>query len=327
MNARRRLIFALGAGALAAPIGSLAQQPKRIFRIGFLATGSPFNSASRVEGFRTGLRELGYVEGKNIFIDFRWAEGHYERLADLTAELVRLNVEVIVAQGAPGSRAAKQVTATVPIVMSAAGDAVATGLVPSLARPGGNVTGLSVFSPELGAKRIELMKEVLPRVKQMAVLLNPGNPISGPGLQAVESTAKSLKVGLRPFEVRGPHEFEGVFAAMVKLRLDAVAIIEDAMLNVNPEAIAALAMKHRLPSAGNREFAEAGGLIGYGVNWPDIFRRAAYFVDKILKGAKPGDIPVEQPTKFELVVNMKTAETLGIKIPQSILVRADKVIE
>jgi putative ABC transport system substrate-binding protein len=327
VKTRRRLLTALGAGALLAPFASLAQQPARIFRIGLIAVGSASSSASRVEGLRSGLREFGYVEGKNVVIDYRWAEGKYDRLTDLAAELVRLNVDVIVAQGSPGSRAAMQVTATVPIVMSAAGDALTAGLVTSLARPGKNVTGLSVFSPEIGAKRMELIKEVLPRARQVAALSNPGNPTNASQVQAVETAARSLKVGLRLFAVRGPDEFNGTFAAMGKLRLDALANLEDAMLNVNPERISEFAIKRRLPAVGNKEFAEAGGLLGYGVNYFEIFRRAAFFVDKILKGANPGDIPVEQPTKFELVVNMKTAKALAIAIPQSILVRADKVIE
>ena len=324
---RRELLVAVGLGALAQALPALAQQKGKVWRIGFLGVASASKTASRLEGLRAGLRDLGYVEGKNIAIEFRWAEDNYDRLPDLAAELVRLKVDVLVAQGAPGTRAAKGVTTTIPIVMSAPGDAVATGLVASLARPGGNITGMSVFSPELSAKRIELLKEAMPRITQVAVLLNPGNPVTGPSVQAVETTGNSLKVALHQFAVREPKEFEGVFAAMVKQRVSAIGILEDAMLNSNLRAIADLAVKHRLPSAGNREFAEAGGLIGYGVNWADIFYRAAYFVDKILKGARPADLPVEQATRFEVVLNLKTAKLLGIKFPQTILVRADRVIE
>ena len=322
---RRGFVSAIAGVLIGAPIGTTAQQP-RLARIGFLGVGSASGSASRIEGLRQGLRDRGYVEGKTITIEFRWADGNYGALPSLTEELVRLPVDVIVAQGAPGSRAAKQATTTIPIVMTAAGDAVATGLVGNLARPGGNVTGLTFFSPELSAKRIELLKGAMPRIAAMAILLNPDNPVTAHGMQRVESTAEALKVRLKRFAVRGPSEFAGAFAEMVKGRVAGVAVIEDAMLNVHPGAIAGLAQEHRLASVGNKEFAEAGGLIGYGVNFFEIFRRAAYFVDKLLKGARPGDLPVEQSAKFELVINLRTAQALGIAIPQSLLVRADDVM-
>ncbi len=315
---RRNLLMALGAGALAAPLASFAQQqPAKVARIGFLGSGSASGYASLVDALRAGLRD----------IEFRWAEGKYDRLPDLAAELVRLKVDVLVTQGTPAALAAKRATTTIPIVMAVSGDAVATGLVASLARPGGNITGSTLFNPELAAKRLELLKEAMPRITRVAVLVNPDNPARGPDFQLIKITARSLKVEIEPFEVRGPNEFESAFAAMAKRRVDAVTINQDGMLNANSRAIADLAAKQRLPSAGFKEFAEAGGLIGYGVNRPEMFRRAAYFVDRILKGAKPGDMPVERPTKFELVVNMKTAKALGIKIPQTILLRADKVIE
>ena len=327
MITRRRVVLALGAGALA-PFASFAQQPPaKVFRIGFLGLASASRWASRVEALRSGLRDLGYVEGKNIVIEYRWAEGKNDRLPELAAELVRLRVDVLVTHSTPGSLAAKRATTTIPIVMVHSGDAVATGIVASLARPGGNLTGMIFFSPEINAKTLELIKDALPRTKRVAVLLNSDNPINGPVLQAMERTAKSLKVELQLFEVRGPNDFNGAFSVMPKKRIDAVIVQEDPIFIVNAKEVADLAAKHRLPSAGFKEFAEAGGMIGYGVNFLDLYRRAAYFVDKILKGAKPGDIPIERATRFELVVNMKTAKALGIKLPNSILLRPDKVIE
>ena len=327
MNKRRKLIIALGASALAAPLPSFAQQPVKIARIGFLGAASASGYTRQLDGFRLGLRDFGYMEGKNIVIEYRWAEGNYARLPELAAELVRSKVDVIVTHGTPGTRAAKGATTTIPIVMAISGDAVATGLVVSLPRPGGNITGSTFFDPELSAKQIELLKEILPRITQVAVLVNPDNPVIGPVFKAMEITAKSLKLGLQQFAVRGPNEFENAFSAMVKTRVEAVAIQEDGMLNANVRTVGDLTIKKRLPSIGNIEVPQAGGLLGYGVNFPEIFRRAAYFVDKILKGAKPADLPVEQPTVFELVINMKTAKALGIQIPQSVLLRANRVIE
>ncbi len=282
---------------------------------------------SRVDALRAGLRDLGYVEGKNIVIEFRWADGKNDRLPELAAELVRLKVDVLVTHAVPATRAAKQATTTIPIVTAAVADPVALGLVASLARPGGNITGSTFFFAEIIAKRLELLKEAMPRITQVAVLLNPDNPSMGPNFRAMELKAKSLKVVLQRFEARGPNEFENAFSAMAKKRVDAVAVVEDPMFIANAKGLADLAAKQRFSSIGFNEFAEAGGLIGYGANYLEMWRRAAYFVDKILKGAKPGDLPIEQPTRFELVVNMKTAKALGVKISQSILVRADKVIE
>jgi putative ABC transport system substrate-binding protein len=327
MNNRRKLLIALGACALTAPLSSFAQQAGKVYRIGFLGIESASNTASRVEGLRMGLREFGYVEGKNISIEFRWADGKYDQLPDLAAELVRLKVDIIVTHGSPGTLAAKQATTTIPVVMAAGGDPVAAGIVTSFARPGGNVTGATFFSAELSAKRIELLKEATPRATKIAVLATLDNPVIESTLQAMERTAKLLKVEFKLFDVRSPLDYESAFAAMVKQGVGAVVIPEIVALNVNPKAIADLAAKHRLPSIGNKEFAEAGGMIGYGVNIPEMFRRAAYFIDKILKGTKPADLPIEQATKFEVVVNMKTTKALGIKIPDSIMLRADKVIE
>ena len=329
MITRRKLLIAVGAGALAAPLVSFAQQqPGKVYRVGILHAASDSSYASQqVEALRAGLRDLGYVEGKNIVIEYRWAEGKYDRLPELAAELVRLKVDVLVTHGTPGTRAAKQTTTTTPIVSASSGDAVATGLVASLARPGGNITGSTFFVPELMAKRLELLKEAMPRTRRVAALVNRDDPSTVPVFKAMEITARSLKIELQKFEVRGPNEFDSAFSAMAKSRVDGVVVQEDSMLTTNARSIADLAAKQRISSAGFPAFAEAGGLIGYGVNTVELFRRAAYFVDKILKGAKPGDIPVERPTKFELVINMKTAKALGIKLPTAILLRPDRVIE
>ena len=328
MTTRRDLLIALGVGALAAPLVSFAQQqPAKVPRIGFLGALSASDFASRVEALRAGLRDLGYVEGKNIVIEYRWAEGKYERLPDLAAELVRLKVDVLVTHAVPGTRAAKQATTTIPIVMAAGSDPVKGGLVASLAHPGGNVTGSAFFNLELGAKRLELLKEAFPRTRRVAVLLHRDSPVNEQYLQAMEPTAKSLKVGLERFEVRRPVEFDGAISAMAKKRVDAVVINEEPMLIANAEGIADLANKHRLPSIGFKEIAEAGGLMAYGVNILEMYRRAAVFIDKVLKGAKPSELPIEQATRFELVINRKTAKALGLTIPQSILFRADRVIE
>ena len=324
---RRKLLVALGAGALTVSFGSFAQQQGKVWRVGFLGSESASGFASRVEALRAGLRDLGYEEGKNLVIEFRWADGKNDRLPELAAELVRLNVDVLVTYASPSIRAAKQATTTIPIVMAAVADPVALGLVASLARPGGNVTGSTFFMTELAAKRIELLKDAFPRITQVAVLVDPGNSANGPIFQAMETAARSVKVTLHEFAVRGPDEFGSAFAAMGKKRVGAIAVMENPIFIANAKAIADLAAKQRLPLIGGSEFAEVGGVIGYGANLLDLYRRAAYFVDRILKGAKPADLPVEQPTKFELVVNMKTAKALGIKIPGSILVRADKVIE
>ena len=324
---RRKLLIALGAGALGAPFASFAQQQVKVRRIGFLGAISASGYASQMEGFRSGLRDFGYVEGKNLVVEYRWAEGQYERLPELVAELIRSKVEVIVTHGTPGTRAAKQATTTIPIVMATVADPVATGIVVSFARPGGNITGSTFSSPELNAKRIDLLKEVMPQITQAAIILNPNNPLIATHIKETGIVAKALKVGLQRFEVRGPDEFEATISSVAKARINAVVVSEDPVLIANVARIAVLATKQRLATAGNREFADAGGLIGYGVNFPAIFRRAAYFVDRILKGARPGDIPVEQATRFELIVNQKTARVLGIKIPQSILIRADRVIE
>ena len=327
MTTRRDSLIALGASALAAPLVSFSQQPPKIARIGYLGQMSNVASAKEVDALRAGLRDLGYVEGKNVTIEFRWSEGRNERLPDLAAELVRLKVDVIVASGTPPSLAAKRATTTIPIVMTTVGDPVATGLVASLARPGGNATGTGIFSSELMVKLLDLLMEALPRTRRVGVLWNPTNPVQRISVEAMENTARRLNVEVQRFEARAPDEIESAFAAMAKQRVDAVVITQDGIFIQNPGLIADLAAKQRLPSIGVGQIAEAGGLLGYGVILLELNRRSAYFVDKILKGAKPGDLPVEQATKFEVVINVKTAKALGIKIPSSILLRADKVIE
>ena len=323
---RREFISLLGGGA-AWPFVARAQQASKIAQIGFLGAASASAYARQVEGFRLGLHDLGYIEGTNIVIAYRWAEGNYARLPELAADLIRSNVDVVVTHGTPGSAAAKQATATVPIVMAIVGDPVGTGIVANLARPGGNITGLSFFGPELGAKRIELLKEMLPRITRVGVLINPDNSYSRLELPALEEIARSLGIGVNQFRVRSPNEFDSAFETMQQEGVKAVAVQDEAMLTANVKAIAALATRRSLLSIGNNELARAGGLIGYGVNFFEIFRRAATFVDKVLKGTKPADIPIEQAARFQFVLNLRTAKALGLDVPTSMLLRADEVIE
>ncbi len=327
MNTRRKLLVALGVGALVAPLRSLAQQQGKIWRIGFLGVASASGYVKEMDAIRAGLRDFGYVEGKNIVIEYRWAESNPERLKEMAAELVALKVDVIITHALPGVRTAGQATTTIPIVIADGPDPVAMGVVASLARPGGNITGSTGFQTELAAKRLELLKEVMPRLKRVSVLSNALNPNNAVYFREMETAAKTMKVELSQYEVRALEQFPGAFSAMAKQRVEAAVISEDPLLNSNPGVIAALAATHRLPAVGLTVFAEAGGLLGYGANRPLLYGRAANFVDKILKGAKPGDLPIERATKFDLVVNLKTSKSLGIKIPQQLLQRADKVIE
>ena len=326
---RLTLVVTLALALFAAPLAAFAQQPQeKVPRIGFLIAETLSGQASRVEALRAGLRDRGYVEGQTIAIEVRSADGNYARLPKLAAELARLKVDVLVAFGIKAVVAAKHATTTIPIVVPATtSDLVAMGLISSLARPGGNLTGSAMFGPETAAKLVELFKEAVPRITRVAVLLNPANAASGLILQAMRAIAELVKLELQPFEVRGPKEFGRTFSAMAKGRVDAIVVSQDTLFGANAKEIADLAARQRLPSAGNKEFAEAGGLIGNGASNAELYRRGAYFVDRILKGAKPGDLPIEQATRFELVINMKTAKALGIKIPQSILLRADKVIK
>jgi putative tryptophan/tyrosine transport system substrate-binding protein len=321
---RREFIKAIAGSAAAWPLAASAQQPTMPV-IGFL--GSLSASDFRVEALRAGLRDRGYVQGKNIAIEFRWAEGNYDRLPTLVADLVRLKVDVIVTHGTPGSLAAKQATTTIPIVLAAVADPLASGIVSNLARPGGNVTGLTFFNPEIAAKRLELLKEALPGLTDVGILLNSANPANDPTLSHMSSVAQHLKLELHQFDARAPTEFEAAFAAMVTRRVGAFVVVEDPMLISNAPAVAALALQQRLPSCAWPDFAVAGGLMAYGVNFPDMFRRAATLVDKILKGEKPGDLPIERATKFETIVNLKSANALGLSIPYNLLARADEVIE
>ena len=327
MYNRRRLIVALGAGALGAPLASFSQRRAKVARIGILGAVSAAGYVRLVQALKLGLLEFGYVEGRNLEIESRWAEGEYERLPELVAELVRLKVDVIVTAGTPAIRAAKQVNATVPIIMAQIADPIAMGIVKNLARPGGNITGLTYFVPELMAKRLEPLKEAIPRIRQVAVLLNQDNLVKEPIVESMAVAAKTLNVELHRFELRRPNEFDRNFSEMSRRRIDGVVIQEDAMLVVNASAVATVATKYRIPSIGFVEVADGGGLIAYGVNSPEMWRYAAVLVDKVLKGANPGQLPIERATKFETVVNMKCAQVLGIKVPRSILLRADKVIE
>ena len=318
---RRDFITLLG-GAVTWPLAVRAQQPPKISRVGIIDDSPNWNA------FRQGLRDLGYAEGKDIVIEYRWAEGKYEHLPELAAELVRLDVRVIVTHGTPGSLAAKRATTTVPIVMAITGDAVATGLVQSIARPGANITGSTFFFPELNAKRLELIKEAVPHIRRVGVLLNPDNLSHAPALKAMEEAAKSLRLEIHPFAVTDPGQFASAFSTMIEKQMEAVEVVDDRMLYANGKTIANLAISKRLPIIGGRDLMEGDGLmIAYGVDFIPMYRRAATFVDKILKGAKPADLPIEQATKFELVINLKAAKALGLIIPLTLLARADELIE
>jgi putative ABC transport system substrate-binding protein len=324
----------LGSAALAAcsllPSNEVAgQPPEKVPRIGFLAVGSREGRAFMIEGFRRGLRERGYVEGQNIVIEYRFSEDRNDRLSALAAELVAMKVQLIVASGTPASFAARDATSTIPIVMGGiAADPVATGLIASLARPGGNITGMTMMSPQLGGKRLELLTRVVPRLARVAVFWNPPNPAYGPILKELEAAAPSLRLTLHRLEVRVPADFEGAFEAAVRQRAGALIAPGDPLVTNRPRMVADIALKHRLPTImDNKEFVEAGGLLSLGLNLVDSYRRAATHVDKILKGANPAELPMEQPSKFDLAVNLKTARVLGLTIPPSVLVQATHVIE
>jgi putative tryptophan/tyrosine transport system substrate-binding protein len=305
-----------------------AQQPGKVLRIGLLSPFSPSDTALWHQAFRQGLRDLGWVEGQNISIEYRYAEGRSDRLPNLAADLVRLKVDIIVASGTTDALAAKNVTRAIPIVMASAGDPFASGLVESLARPGGNITGLSQMAPELAGKRLELLKEMVPKLSRVAVLWNPQGPSSIPSWKEIQLPARQLGVQLHSLEVRSPNDFDKAFGDATKARAGALAIMPDQVFITNLKRIADFAVKSHLPSIFHlREFVDAGGLVAYGPDRSDLFRRAAIYVDKILKGAKPADLPVQQPMKFELVINLKTAKQIGLTIPQSVLYRADKVIK
>jgi ABC-type uncharacterized transport system substrate-binding protein len=323
----RLAVALLALALLAAPLAAEAQPGGKVHRIGFLGGTAPTPYAHLVEALRQRLHDLGYVEGKNLAIEYRWAEGKYDRLPSLAAELLRLKVDIIVTQGSPAARAAKDATRTVPIVMAIAGEPVATGLVASIARPGGNITGSTFFVAELNAKRVELLKEALPHASRIAVLGNRNNPAMRTVFDATEQVAKSLRMEHQRVEIQGPDELPSAFSEMAKGRTDGIVVIEDGMLVANARQVADLATRHRVPTIGFREYVDAGGLLAYAVNFPAIWRRGADFIDKIFKGAKPSDLPIEQATKFDFVINLKTAKALGLMIPQSLFLRADEVIQ
>src|SRR5215469_7562329 len=331
MNRRYLSIVVAALGLLlTAPLAADAQQAGKVPRIGFLSLTSPSDRPPLLDAFRQGLREVGWVEGQNIVIDYRYAEDRVDRLPDLAAELVRLKVDLIVASaGTQVATAAKNATETIPIVMIFVRDPVGTGLIKSLARPGGNVTGTSGSAGlEWVAKQLELLKETVPKIRRVAILSNPDNAYHQLAIREVNIAARSLGVQLQLLEARGPKEFDGAFAAMAKERVGALLVLSDAIFASHRTRLADLAARSRLPAAfGQRDSVEAGGLMSYGPSFLDFYRLAATYVDKILKGTKPADLPVEQPTKFELVINMRTAKALGLTIPQSVLLRADHVIE
>ena len=326
MIGRRTFLRTLSAGVLAAPLAAEAEQAGTVARLGILSPASPSAFGYAFDALRQGLRDLGYVEGQNLIIEWRWAEGKYERLPALAADLVRLKVDCIVTHGV-ARRVAKEATATIPIVMASGGNPVGEGLVASLARPDGNLTGVSFALSEVAARRLELLKEAVPSVSRVALLFNPASVTAFGGLEALERSARGLNMTLQPIAVRAPGEVEGALSAMTPRQGDALALIEDWVIIVNARRVAEQAMKRRLPSVGFLEWAEAGGLMAYDADIVTVYNRAAAYVDKILKGAKPADLPIEQATKFKLMVNMNTANALGLTIPPSLLLRADQVIE
>jgi putative tryptophan/tyrosine transport system substrate-binding protein len=323
---RRAFITLLG-GAAAWPLEARAQQPAKLPTIGFLGPNTPSLDSRRVGAFVQRLRELGWIEGRNVATEYRWAEGRTEHLAEFAAEFVRLKVDVIVTSGTPPVIAAKQATSVIPIVFAAVGDPVGTGLVAALARPGGNATGLSIQATDLAGKRLELLREVVPGLRRLAIMANAGAPPAALEMAEVQTTARGLGLEVVASEIRRP---EDIAPALESLngRAEALYVCNDPLVTTNRIRINTLALGMRLPTIYNvREFVEAGGLMSYGPNFLDLYRRAADFVDKILRGAKPADIPVEQPTKYDLVVSLKTAKALGLAIPETFLLRADEVIE
>jgi putative ABC transport system substrate-binding protein len=319
--------FALMLLLSALSVSAAAQQPKKVPRIGYVDAGSPATTGHRAQAFVQGLRDLGYVEGQNIVIEYRWAEGKLESLPALVEEVVRRRVDVIVSSATPAIRFAKEQTTTIPIVMAGVTDPVGVGFVTSLARPGGNITGLTHLSPDLSGKRLELLKEVVPRLLRVAVLWNPNQPGQSAAFKDTQVAAQALRVTLISMEVRNREEIERALSGMGKDHSQALFELPDPLTFFNRELITEFAAKHRLPAMYSfREYVDAGGLMSYGTSFPDLFRRAATYVDKILKGTKPAELPVEQPMKFELVINLKTAKQIGLTIPPNVLARADKVI-
>jgi len=325
---RKIFCFALSALIFAVSLPAQAQQPTKIPRIGFLGANFPTTNPARHEAFRQGLRELGYVEGKNIVIEWRYAEGKFDRLPDLAAELVRLKVDVMVTAGPQSTRPAKEATSTIPIVMGFDNDPVGNGFVTSLARPGGNITGLSTLAPEISGKQLELLKEIVPKLSRVAVLGNSTLPGNAQALKEMELAAGAFKVQLQYLDVLSPKDIETAFRAANKGRAGAVLVLQNPVATNQRTQITDLAVKNRLPAIYDRqEFVEDGGLMTYAVSSTDLFRRAATYVDKILKGRKPAELPVEQPTKFEFIINLKAAKQIGVTIPPYLLSRTDRVIK
>ena len=329
LRSKNVFVFALCTTLLARCLPAQAQQPTKIFRIGLLRSGSAACTASENEAFRQGLRDLGYEEGKNILIEYRYAEGKAERWPALASELVRLKVDVIAVGGTALTGAVQQATKTIPIVALTAGDLIRGRLVASLARPGGNITGSTEISPEVAGKRLELLKEAVPKVSRAAVLVNDDSGgIDRASLEEMEAPAQQLSVNIQPVQVRDPSEFQAVFAAMIKQRVNAIIVVRISFTIFHKKKLAELSSKNRLPSmCEGQDFAQDGCLMAYGPDLLHNYRRAATYVDKILKGAKPADLPVEQPTKFEFVINLKTAKQIGLPIPPNVLARADRVIK
>src|SRR5438067_2255545 len=326
---RRDFITLLGAAATSLGLAAdLRGQTGRVYRIGVLETIPAAQNAANLAGLLRGLRERGYVEGRNLQIEYRSADGRAERFPDLAADVVRLPVDLIVTRGTPAAKAAKGATGTVPIVMAAIAEPLGVGIVASLAHPGGNVTGLSAFATELAGKRVELLKEARPSIARVGFLQNMGNPASPPQWEAVQAVAKMLRLSAEPFDVRNTNDIATAFARIANDRFDALSVGIDALTQANAKTIVSLAGEHKVLTAYPAlEFVAVGGLLSYGPSYPDLYYRAAGMIDKIFKGAKPGDLPVEQPTKLELVINLKTAKTLALEIPPNLLARANEVIE
>ena len=325
---RREFITLLGGAAVAWPVAARAQQAGKLPTIGYSGGGTPLTESQRVAAFVQRLRELGWTEGRTVAIEYRWAEGRNERAAEIAAEFVRLKVDVIVTYATPPTLAAKQATSAIPIVFAVAGDPVGTGLVANLARPGGNVTGLSVLATDLAGKRIELLREVIPGLRRLAILGNVGNPQVVLEIGEVRVAARTLGLEVAVFEIRRTEDIAPAFEALIKDRSEALYVVGDPLLTTNRIRLNTLALGARLPTSySSREFVEVGGLMSYGPNLPDLFRRAAEYADKILRGAKPADLPVEQPSKFDLVINLVAAKALGLTVPPTLLARADEVIE
>ncbi len=325
---RRRQFMALVGAGVAWPLSVHAQYTGKVYRIGFLGNSTAALESNLVEPFRDGLRELGYQEGRNVAIEYRWAEGKYERFPSLVAELIASKVDVIVTAGTPATLAVKKAMPSIPLVMVAVGDPIGTGIVASLGQPGGNITGLSSIAPELEGKRLELLREIIPKLSHIAVLWNPVNPFHNASLKQAQAAAQTLRMKVQSVAVRTREDLDDAFASLLRERPGALLVLADRVFLHDRARLMNFAAANRLPGVyAYRELVEAGGLMSFGPSYADMHRRAATFVDKILKGAKPADLPVEQPTKFELVINLKTAKALGLTVPLSLLGRADEVIE